>query len=313
METAADILPEILPFCGPSGSTDPVVGLEYINQCRNLLWNKRETSATLEYICVCSDENDFYLPSAYKQVRLLWMGREPVSVGDEWYVSVPQVGLGDYHMSCHKKMNQIGGHFVTFRNYTYANYQIAVQPENPEDENVQITVFGLDEYGTSKKETYSLGQAGQFSLSQNFYQNVSAVIKPTTKGRVRLYAIDPVANVRMLLAIYQPYDINPNFRKFSIQGLCYHKQVTACVKKKYFPFQDPNNLVEFPTDAIKLGIQALVFQKDRDIANYTNYLSDALLSIDAEESDNEIPTASPMRFMHNEDVVQLIGGHGWGV
>jgi len=313
LETCQDILPEILPFCGPSGTTDPVVGLQYVNQCRNLLWNKRETSATLEYICVSGEGDDFYLPSSYKQVRLLWMGRDPVSVGDEWYVSVPQVGLGDHHMSCHKKMNQIGGHFVTFRNYTYGNYQIAIQPENPQDQGAQITVFGLDEYGTSKKEVYALGQAAQFSFSQSFYQNVTAVIKPLTQGRIRLYAVDPVANLRMLLAIYQPYDINPNFRKFSIQGLRHHKQITACVKKKYFPFTDPNNLVEFPTDAIKLGIQAIVFQKDRDIANYTTYLTDALTAIDAEESDNEIPTSSPMRFAHNEEVVQLVGGYGYGV
>jgi len=297
-ERSLDVIEELKPFAGASGTCNNVVALDFLNKARRLLWNKTDFSETMDYISICCVDNCFLLPSAYKQIRLAWIGNTPASIGDEWYVSIPQVGLNE-SSSCHKRLAQIGGFHVTFQNYDEAPYQIGIQAEHPLDEGKEVTVFGIDEYGTSKKETITIGMPPQRVLTKQFFGDVKAVIKPLTKGRVRLYAVDKQAAQFLLLAVYQPYDKNPQFRKFSVSGGC-GKQITLLAKKTYFDITGEDELVEFPIEALKFAVMALVAQKDRDIQTYTTDLQLAVIECGRETADNEIPTASPLRLFHND-------------
>lgn len=300
METTDVVIEELRPFAGANGTCNNAVALDYLNKSRRLLWNKvKEFAPIMDYFTVCCTDGCFYLPSAYKQIHLAWIGRNSVSIGDEWYMSLPKIGMPDKSHSCHQKLIQVGGFHVTFQNYDEAPYQVGIQGEHPHDNGKEITFFGVDEYGTSKKETIVVGAPPTRTLSTYFYSSVNAIIKPITSGRIRLYAVDRQAEQYLLQAVYQPYDKNPQFRKYAVQGGC-SKSVTVYAKQAYHEITDMDDLVEFPTEALKFATMALVAQKDRDAQSYANNVTLAIGECNSETSDNETPTASPLRaFLHD--------------
>lgn len=304
METAAEILDEIKPFCGESGTCDDDVAFSFLNRARKTLWNKTDFSSIMDWVEICCVGGCFYLPSAYKQIRLAFLNRNPISIGNEWYQSVPQVGSGRIKHSLHKKLIQVGGFFPTFQDYNYGRFRIGIQAESPLDVGVEVTVFAKDEYGTAKREVFTLENPPKRTLSAGFYGGIISIIKPVTKGRVRLYAVDPANEQYQLLGIYQPYDKNPTFLKFTVNGN-QHSSVTLYAKKKYFDLPDTNTLVEFPTEAIKFVISALVAQVSRDNQAYQENIQLALTELNEEIDDQDIPTASPLRLFGVDAPEQL--------
>lgn len=298
-ESVTEILAEIRPFAGESGTCSDETAFEFLNKARRLLWNKTDFPSIMDWVEICCVGECFYLPSAYKQIRLAFFNRTPVSIGNEWYQSIPQVGDLRKGESCHKQLIQVGGFWPTFQDYTCDRFQIGVQAESVLDAGSEITVFGKDEYGTFRKEVFKIEDAPTRVLSRGFYRGIQSVIKPVTKGRIRIYAQDTLNEQFLLLGIYQPYDRNPNFLKFKTSGRqC--QSVTLYAKKKYFDLPDYNELVEFPTEAIKFAITAIVAQISRDNAAYQQNLGLALAEIQGEMGDQDIPTASPMRLFHND-------------
>ena len=303
MDTALELFSEVRPFAGASGSCSDVQALSFINRSRKLLWNKTDYPEIMDYVAICCAPDCFYLPSAYKKIVLAWLGDDPISVGNEWYISVPGAGMPSKTSSCHQRISQIGGFHVTFQNYETAPYQIAIQAEDAADIGTDITIFAQDLYGTKRKETLTLTNPPARALSAGFYKDVIAVIKPRTSGRIRLYAQS--GTISTLLAVYQPYDRNPQFKKYAIQG-GKNKKLTVYAKKSYFDLIDPIELVEFPIEAIKFASMALVAQADRDTQGYVNYLGLAVSELNRDITDEEAPTASPMRFFHSDNVRPLI-------
>lgn len=306
METVEEAFIQLRPFVGPSGTCDDQETFDEINKARKLLWNKTDYPETMDYFCIHCAPDCFFMPSAYKQIRLAWLNNRPISIGDEWYISVPQTYAGEAAGSCHQNLKQIGGFYVTFQNYTDSPYQIAVQAEDPRDNGIEITTFGVDLYGTSRKETLALAVPPQKSLSKNFYTSLATVIKPRTAGRVRVYAVDPMNGKYLLLAVYQPYDKNPQFRKYSVPKTYGDRQLTIYAKRSYFDLVSSNELIEFPIEAMKFAMMALACQKDKDNERYLQNLQLAVQELNLEIADNEIPTAAPMRFFHTDQPEHLI-------
>lgn len=306
MDTAEEVIEEIKPFAGANGSCSDTVAFDFVNKGRRLLWNKTDYPETLDYLAVCCAGNCFTMPSAYKQIRLAWLDKAPISIGNEWYMSVPQVGLPPVEDSCHRRLIQSGGFHVTFQDYTDAPFQVGIQAESSMDAGGSITFFGNDLYDTSKKESLQIASPPERSLSANFYKSVTAVIKPRTKGRIRLYAVDRANNQFLLLAIYQPYDKNPQFRRYHISGGKNEKTLTLCAKKTYYDLVDQQELVEFPTEALKFAVMALVAQRDRDLKAYQDNLMFAMAELAKEMSDATPPTASPLRLFHTNHPENLI-------
>src|SRR5436190_875394 len=58
---------------------------------------------------------------------------------------------------------------------------------------------------------------GQLSTNQ-FQNGLQRVHKDTTKGRVQVYAVDPITSAETLIAIYEPDEPNPTYRKTLVRG-----------------------------------------------------------------------------------------------
>jgi hypothetical protein len=322
----AYITDAIQPYAGNSGTCNPRLLLSYMNKARRLLWNKTDTDATCEYVCVACVNGILTLPSIYKQVRLAWIDGVPVSLGNEWYQSIPQDNWGDASSGGYgngwgqayawnggnKKFIEVGGKHVTYQNYDQAPYQLCVESESPLDEGSQITFFGDNAYGTRISETITLGLAPSYAYSVNFFKSVFQCTKTHTNGRVRLYSYDPDAQAQMLLSVYQPYDINPSFRRYFIQG-CVKDSVILYCKKNYQDLFNLTDQVEFTPEAMISAVMAVVYRENKGSDQlYMSSLMNAIFEVNRETADQEEPTGSAIRqFSNNMMLNALIPTYAW--
>ena len=321
-----EMLPILRPYAGNSGSCNQTLILQYLNKARSLLWNKVDQNSLCEYVCIKCVNGILTLPSIYKQVRLAWIDGNPVSLGNEWYQSVPQDTWGDATSGGYgngwgqayawnggnKKFIEIGGNHITFQNYECAPYQVCIESESPLDAGTEITFFGEDAYGTRISETITLGLAPAYSYSVNFFKSVFQVTKTQTKGRVRLYSYDPDNQAQMLLSIYQPYDINPSFRRYAIKG-CVKDSVILYCKKNYQDLYNLTDQVEFTPEAMISAVMAVVFRENKGSDQlYNSSLQNAIFEVNRETADQEEPTGSVIRqFSNNMMLNALIPTYAW--
>jgi len=321
-----DMLQILRPYCGNSGTCNQVLQLQYLNKGRSLLWNKVDIDSTCEYVCIKCVNNVLTLPSLYKQVRLAWIDGVPVSLGNEWYQSIPQDSWGDAASGGYgngwgqgyawnggnKKFIEIGGKHITFQNYDYAPYQLAIEAESPTDAGAQLTFFGEDAYGTRISETITLGVAPAYTYSTNFFKTVFQVTKTQTTGRVRLYSWNPDNNALMLLSIYQPQDVNPSFRKYAIQGRVRDSVILYC-KKNYQDLFNLTDQVEFTPEAMISAVMAVVYRENKGSDQlYAISLQNAIFEVNRETADREEPTGSTIRqFSNNMMLNALIPTYVW--
>ena len=321
-----EMLPILRPYAGNSGTCNQTVLLQYLNKGRSLLWNKVDQNSLCDYVCIKCVNGILTLPSIYKQVRLAWIDGNPVSLGNEWYQSVPQDTWGDAASGGYgngwgqayawnggnKKFIEVGGKHITFQNYDLAPYQLCVESESALDAGAEITFFGEDAYGTRISETITLGLAPAYSYSTNFFKSVFQVTKGQTKGRVRLYSYDPDNQAQMLLSIYQPYDINPSFRRYAIKG-CVKDSVILYCKKNYQDLYDLTDQVEFTPEAMISAVMAVVFRENKGSDQlYAASLQNAIFEVNRETADQEEPTGSVIRqFPNNMMLNALIPTYAW--
>lgn len=307
--SVAETLPQVKGFAGDSGTCSDATALKYLNFGRALVWPFVNSPFTTGYLCIRCVNECVTLPSEVSRVCLAWYGNTPVSLGSEWYSSIPQVGFPTAN-SCHQKFTQIGQQVVTFQNYQYP-YQIALQAESPADVGKILTVGGNDQYGTYHKEDITLSMTPQYALGNLVFKDVRTIVKPRTRGRVRLYAYDQQRDVRFLQAVYQPYDVNPFFLQYS-SSRC-NKTLTILAKKKFYDLVDMNELVEFSPHAMMHAMNAQVSLENKgDGAKYRENLEMAVNRVNAEATDRETDTGSPMRIFVPDVSHALIGDTGWG-
>jgi hypothetical protein len=261
-------------------------------------------------------------------VRLAWIDGQPVSLGNEWYQSIPQDTWGDASSGGYgngngwgqaygwnggnKKFIEVGGKHITFQNYELAPYQLCVESESPLDEGTEITFFGENAYGTRISEKIILGLAPAYAYSTNFFKSVFQITKPQTRGRVRLYSYDPDNQAQMLLSIYQPYDVNPSFRRYAIQGRVKDSVILYC-KKNYQDLYELTDQVEFTPEAMISAVMAVVYRENKGSDQlYATSLQNAIFEVNRETADREEPTGSAIRqFPNNMMLNALIPTYAW--
>ena len=246
----------------------------------------------------------FTLPSRYEQIKLAWIGNDTASLADEWFNATNAFALQANH-SCHRGIIEIGGLHVLFRDYTTHPYQIGIVAENIADVGVELMFEVQDQYDTYHKVNLFAQQSPILSKSDLLVKGVRYVTKPVTKGRIRVYAYDLELQARTLIAIYQPNDANPTFRRFKAPRTC--ECITIYASKKYYDLTDPKELLEFIPDAMIYAILALNSRENRKAQEFLANLSLAVQEQEKEMAGIEIPTAAPIRFANYSRADNLIG------
>lgn len=291
-------------FVGDSGVCSQERAKKAINEARRLLFNKREWNTTSEYFAVCCVDSCFTLPNRYEQIKLAWINKRPASLADEWFNSTNAEAMHP-SLSCHRNIIEVGGRHATFRDYTIHPFSISVMVENPEDVGVELMFEAQDEYQTYHQIKVTTQAPPNLSINPQLVRGIRSVSKPLTKGRVRVYAYDPNIEARTLIAIYQPSDVNPTFRRFKVpkRSEC----ITIYASLKYKELLDGKELVEFTPDAMIYAILALNSRENRKPQEFLANLSLAVQEEEKAMEGDQIPTAAPLRIANYQRPDSLIG------
>jgi hypothetical protein len=291
-------------FVGDSGTCSDDRAYKAVNQARRLLWNKRGWTSIEEYVQICCVNDCFTLPARYEQIKLAWIGNDSASLNDEWFNATNAFALQAGN-SCHRGIVEVGGLHVLFRDYTTHPYQIGVMAEEAEDIGVELMFEAQDQYDTYHKVKVTTANPPTLAKSDLLVKGIRSVTKPVTKGRIRVYAYDTALEAKTLIAIYQPNDAHPTFRRFKAPRTC--ECITLYASKKYFDLTDPKELVEFIPDAMIYAVLALNSRENRKAQEFLSNLSLAVQEQEKEMENVEIPTAAPIRFANYSRADNLIG------
>jgi len=291
-------------FVGDSGTCSDDRAYKAVNQARRLLWNKRGWTSIEEYVQICCVNDCFTLPARYEQIKLAWIGDESASLADEWFNATNAFALQAGN-SCHRGIVEVGGLHVLFRDYTTHPYQIGVMAEEAEDIGVELMFEAQDQYDTYHKVKVATANPPTLAKSDLLVKGIRSVTKPITKGRIRVYAYDTALEAKTLIAIYQPNDANPTFRRFKAPKTC--ECITLYASKKYFDLTDPKELVEFIPDSMIYAILALNSRDNRKAQEFLMNLDLAIKEQEKEMENTEIPTAAPIRFANYSRADNLVG------
>jgi hypothetical protein len=303
-DTLEEMVELVKGFVGDSGTCSYERGVKAVNQARRLLWNKRAWTSQEEYVQICCVNDCFTLPARYEQIKLAWIGDNSASLADEWFNATNAFALHADH-SCHRGIVEVGGLHVLFRDYTTHPYQIGVMAEEAEDIGVELMFEAQDQYDTYHKVKVTTANPPTLAKSDLLVKGIRAVSKPITKGRIRVYAYDTALEAKTLIAIYQPNDANPTFRRFKAPKTC--ECITLYASKKYFDLTDPKELVEFIPDAMIYAVLALNSRENRKAQEFLSNLSLAVQEQEKEMEGLEIPTCAPIRFANYSRSDNLIG------
>jgi hypothetical protein len=303
-DTLKEMAELVKGFVGDSGTCSDDRAYKAVNQARRLLWNKRAWTTQEEYVQICCVNDCFTLPSRYEQIKLAWIGNDTASLADEWFNATNAFALHADH-SCHRGIIEVGGLHVLFRDYTTHHYQIGIVAEDIDDAGVELMFEVQDQYDTYHRVNLFAQTAPNLSKSDLLIKGVRSVTKPVTKGRIRVYAYDLELQAKTLIAIYQPNDANPTFRRFKAPRTC--ECITLYASKKYFDLTDPKELVEFIPDAMIYAVLALNSRENRKAQEFMSNLALAVQEQEKEMENVEIPTAAPIRFSNYSRAENLIG------
>lgn len=303
-DTLEEMVELIKGFAGDSGTCSYERGVKAVNQARRLLWNKRGWTSIEEYVQICCVNDCFTLPARYEQIKLAWIGDESASLADEWFNATNAFALQAGN-SCHRGIVEVGGLHVLFRDYTTHPYQIGVMAEEAEDIGVELMFEAQDQYDTYHKVKVTTANPPTLAKSDLLVKGIRSVTKPVTKGRIRVYAYDTALEAKTLIAIYQPNDAHPTFRRFKAPKTC--ECITLYASKKYFDLTDPKELVEFIPDAMIYAVLALNSRENRKAQEFLQNLSLAVQEQEKEMENLEIPTAAPLRIANYSRADNLIG------
>jgi hypothetical protein len=303
-DTLEEMVELVKGFVGDSGVCNYERAVKAVNQARRLLWNKRAWTTQEEYVQICCVNDCFTLPARYEQIKLAWVGDESASLNDEWFNATNAFALQAGN-SCHRGIVEIGGLHVLFRDYTTHPYQIGVMAEEAADAGVELMFEAQDQYDTYHKVKVTAENPPTLAKSDLLVKGIRSVTKPVTKGRIRVYAYDTVLEAKTLIAIYQPNDAHPTFRRFSVPRTC--ECITLYASKKYFDLTDPKELVEFIPDAMIYAVLALNSRENRKAQEFMSNLALAVQEQEKEMEGIEIPTAAPIRFSNYSRADNLIG------
>ena len=171
------------------------------------------------------------------------------------------------------------------------------------DLNKSITFYGKKFGGQPLQEQDSEGQwingltlwsATPVAQTSTLVTHLSSVTRMATEGMTYLYEYDPATTTLRDLAVYEPNETNPQYRRSRIDGICnipyredehgrHVRNLEALVKLEFIPAtNDRDFLLIDDFDALAFGIQAIKFEEAQDPDNAEKYWTKAIRELNFE-------------------------------
>lgn len=275
---------------------------------------------TLARYQICANFACFSWPRAIETIEAFAICNGPGTVRSGWY-EFADFGWGQIH-SDYCVGNQLidRGHAPAFDDITGTNKKIRVYCDLSVDVGKSILLQGYDENGnwilTNNGETNGeeVVLAMPYVDTDNLFTGLTGVQKEVTKGNVRLYELNTSTSAQKPLAIYEPDETLPEYRRSLVPGLtnrgvccgtdaseCEKKTVTVIAKLKFIPVVNETDWVMIGNvPALKDMCQSIQKREDNLIAEALAYEASAVRELEAELSSfYGDGTVDPIRSMNS--------------
>lgn len=237
---------------------------------KNLLETGEMFYGSHQRIQFCVESGCLVQPRQVAAIEEAALCNHPIPVRNRWYEFL-ETGIGlqterTGNASCNS--NSCGAPQMIDRGNVCAfsdiingtgNKKIKVYADVAEDADAEILLQGYDENnqwirtqvaGEWIDGEYVSINAAVPQLSTKFFSSLAGVQKPLTNGTVRLYEYDTTLLTQRAIAIYEPDETRPWYRKYFIPGLegngccgcagddADTKQVTVMAKLAYVPVRN---------------------------------------------------------------------------
>lgn len=221
----------------------------------------------------------------------------PSPINGPWFQFGNSLGVGDLVYG-HGLMDA-GDGYTTFADILEPSY-LRVTTEQAEQSGSMMLFRGLDQNGDEIYTGTGVNtiQGVQLNIStgittqttQVFSAAPTLVKKPVTYGPVSIYAVSVATGVPTLIAIYDPGDTSPGFRRYKLGGVNINSTkntpyvtVHAMVKRRFVPVTAPaDEVIPSIVAAIELGFMAYRYDTQSDETTATEYWGHAFQILNSE-------------------------------
>lgn len=292
----------------------------YLNEAVLRLLPKGKWVGTLARYRICVSAACLSWPRAIETIEAFAICNGPGTVRSGWY-EFADFGWGQIH-SDYCVGNQLidRGHAPAFDDITGTNKKIRVYCDLSVDVGKSILLQGYDENGnwilTNNGETNGeeVVLAMPYVDTDNLFTGLTGVQKEVTKGNVRLYELNTSTSAQKPLAIYEPDETLPEYRRSLVPGLtnrgvccgtdaseCEKKTVTVIAKLKFIPVVNETDWVMIGNvPALKDMCQSIQKREDNLITEALAYEASAVRELESELSSfYGDGTVDPIRSMNS--------------
>jgi len=280
--------------CFPRGATD-AQKVALINRTMEMLigqpsWRGIDVLTTFSVY-----DNKITLPRSLQSVKKAAVppgggGLTAVPVNNLWFqfhINGPGLIDPDHARIARAQFDDLGLGSVTFLDLSTPFY-IRIVSDVQETDSTNITFFGTDTNGVPIYTGTSRGETLDCAVSPNttsqVFASLSRVIKAVTLGRISVYAVDASTSVQTLIAIYEPGETTPCYRRYAVTGREDETRTfTALCKRAYVRAIGGNDEI-FPdnTNALAEGLRAVTSSNNDDRRAAAEYISTALQILNSE-------------------------------
>lgn len=301
MNTLEDVRRDVAEFVGDSGTCpedDRVVIA--INDARRILYPLGDWKGTTEPICIKPSCGVITLPYTLDYAIRGFVACKPITIINDWFSFV----RGDFSSYCGSEMKLFRqeGNFVTFNDWPCVPHKKCCPPEgfyvrvifeDDRDCDTELTFRGV---GVSRREisltrfNHEVWRAIDARPGEDRALSLTHVVKPETKGRIRVYGQDGANEI--LMALYEPREINPSYTRYRSSNR--HTMILA--KKKYLPVRDdPTEFVDINTEALIHAMQAITDRKNRNLNGFNANMSLAKGFLNKELAGPQATSTAPLQ------------------
>lgn len=314
-----DFARSVADFAGDSGMCpDDARLIEHINEARRILYPLGDWKDTVQAFRIKSYCGTIVLPHRFDRIIQVKTCSSSVINNDWFNPTAEKVQGGVTEFQRHPSP------YCYFRGFPIVpvpegcaqpGFWIEVQSEAVEDNGVELKFIcdGVNQTTLSvTRELLTPYTPVLAGVGEPPILNIRHVIKPQTKGRIRLYGYDG-AN-RVLMGLYDPDDVNPSYAAYSSFANCSLNKAHSgsyCylvnLKKKYIPLNGVNDeVMDFPEDAIIHALQAINERRSRNLNGYNANMKMAVDFLNAELSGPANSAMYPMKISPRWKVEGLI-------
>ena len=264
--------------------------IDLINEAQIRLMARGKWVGTWQRYRLCvNDDNCLTWPRQIEAIEAFAICGNPGQIWDMWFEFLENgPGMFDEDSQPGNLLVDRGEGYVTFRDIQHADAapkRIRVLADVAETSKF-IILQGYDENNnwirTQVSGSWIDGERVSISttvqVTVNYFSALTGVLKDATNGVVRLFQYNPIDAAQVSIAVYEPDETRPNYRRSYFPGLadmasccdsneCETKYLTVSATLKAMPVANDNDfLILRSAAAIKLMVLAILYE-ERNLFN----------------------------------------------